>query len=197
MSDINTAEYRKLALIAAGVSLQNIPSIIDTATWRNMMIAALLQNTANQAIIIKVSEIDQASPPGGGYLDIAALQVEANTKYLIEAHYIYFSIGFGGGPWARVLCPSGTTGGGSVPFVLNNTGSISYYINNNWLNTPSTPPFTDASIGNSGAKGAGSINGFIQTGSVSGSVKMQLRPYASGNSFTVYAGSFLKLEKYS
>lgn len=291
MPDIDTAEYRKLALIAAGVSIQDIPPIIDTATWRKMMIAALLKNTANQAIagrvdyygqlpvttgnppigttylvlnpsgiyyinyksagvyvkltdtgslsdwvyaplsaigtlpdvtltnqqvgqtitwngsrwvnsnipssLIKVSETDRANPLGGGYLDIATLQVEANTRYLIEAHYIYLSAGFGGGPWARILCPDGTTGGASVPFVLNNSGGISYYVTSNWLATPSSPPFTDTSIGNSGAKGAGSINGFIKTSSLSGSVTMQMRPYSSGVNFTSYAGSFLKLEKYS
>jgi hypothetical protein len=291
MSELDTAEYRKLALIAAGVPLNQIPPIIDTATWRRMLIAALVNSTANQVIsgsvdyfsqlpttigspaigatwlvrnssgifyinyrsagvymkvtdtgsasdwvyipmsaigtlpdvtltnpqvgqtitwngtrwvnsnipssLIKVSETDRPNPLGGGYLDIATLQVEANTKYLIEAHYIYLSSGFGGGPWARILCPEGTTGGGSMPFVLNNTGSMSYYVNNNWVATPSSSLSNDASIGNTGAKGAGSINGFIKTGSLSGSVTMQMRPYTSGVNFTLYAGSFLKLEKYS
>jgi hypothetical protein len=50
MPDLDTAEYRKLALIAAGVPLESIPPIIDTATWRHMLIAALLKNAASQVI---------------------------------------------------------------------------------------------------------------------------------------------------
>jgi hypothetical protein len=50
MSSLDTAEYRRLALIAAGVPPQGIPSILDTATWRRMLIAALLKNSASQVI---------------------------------------------------------------------------------------------------------------------------------------------------
>ncbi len=42
MSVLDTAEYRRLALIAAGVDPSLIPCILDTATWRRMMIAALV-----------------------------------------------------------------------------------------------------------------------------------------------------------
>lgn len=43
MSVIDTAEYRRLALIAAGVDPSQIPPVIDTATWRRLMIGALAQ----------------------------------------------------------------------------------------------------------------------------------------------------------
>jgi hypothetical protein len=49
-SILDTAEYRKLALIAAGVPLDRIPPILDTATWRHLLIAALLKNAASQVI---------------------------------------------------------------------------------------------------------------------------------------------------
>jgi hypothetical protein len=42
MSALDTAEYRRLALLAAGVDPSQIPAILDTATWRRLMIAALL-----------------------------------------------------------------------------------------------------------------------------------------------------------
>lgn len=40
-SILDTAEFEKLALIAAGVNSSEIPSILDTATWRQLMLAAL------------------------------------------------------------------------------------------------------------------------------------------------------------
>jgi hypothetical protein len=41
MSDLDTAEFRKLSLIAAGVDVLDIPPILDTATWRQLMLVAL------------------------------------------------------------------------------------------------------------------------------------------------------------
>ena len=41
MSAIDTAEYHRLALIAAGVDPCDIPCILDTATWRRLMLQAL------------------------------------------------------------------------------------------------------------------------------------------------------------
>lgn len=41
MSILDTAEYRRLALLAAGVDPSQIPAILDTATWRRLMIVAL------------------------------------------------------------------------------------------------------------------------------------------------------------
>jgi len=41
VSVLDTAEYRRLALIAAGVDPCDIPCILDTATWRRLMLAAL------------------------------------------------------------------------------------------------------------------------------------------------------------
>lgn len=43
MSTIDTAEYRRLALIAAGVDPSQIPPVLDTATWRRLMLGALAQ----------------------------------------------------------------------------------------------------------------------------------------------------------
>lgn len=39
---MTTAEFQRLSLIAAGVDLSEIPAILDTATWRRLMIAALV-----------------------------------------------------------------------------------------------------------------------------------------------------------
>ena len=294
-SILDTAEYRKLALIAAGVPLGNIPPIIDTATWRKMMIAALLQNTANQAIagrvdyygqlpvttgspaigttflvlnssgiyyvnyrsagiyvkltdtgslsdwvyaplsaigtlpdvtltnqqvgdtltwngtrwvnsptsspLLNVRETDQTILINGNITNIASLSVAANTKYLIEAHYIVLSIGIGGGPNGNILCPEGTTGGASFPYIdstasAGNSGTY-YGANTPWLTTPSSPAGTYVQIGRTNCRGAGSLKGFIKTGSNSGTVTMQIRGYSTSNTGTVFAGSFLKLEKYS
>ena len=38
---MSTAEFQRLALLAAGVDPSQIPSILDTATWRRLMIVAL------------------------------------------------------------------------------------------------------------------------------------------------------------
>ena len=40
--NLSTAEFRKLSLLAAGVGLQNIPPILDTATWRRLILVALM-----------------------------------------------------------------------------------------------------------------------------------------------------------
>jgi hypothetical protein len=50
MLDFDTAEYRRLSLLAAGVSPSYIPPILDTATWRRLLIAALINNTSTRAI---------------------------------------------------------------------------------------------------------------------------------------------------
>ena len=49
-SNLSTAEFRKLSLLAAGVGLQNIPPILDTATWRRFLIVALT-TTAGKTFI--------------------------------------------------------------------------------------------------------------------------------------------------
>lgn len=41
MSALSTAEFERLSLIAAGTDPTQIPSILDTATWRRMLIAAI------------------------------------------------------------------------------------------------------------------------------------------------------------
>lgn len=37
---MSTAEFQKLTLIAAGVDPSQIPPVLDTATWRRLLIAA-------------------------------------------------------------------------------------------------------------------------------------------------------------
>jgi hypothetical protein len=41
MSDIDTAEFRKLTLLAAGIDPSEIPPILDTAEWRRLLIVAI------------------------------------------------------------------------------------------------------------------------------------------------------------
>jgi hypothetical protein len=59
MSAMSTAEFERLSLIAAGVDPSQIPPILDTATWRRMLIAGLLKNAANQAISGQVDNYSQ------------------------------------------------------------------------------------------------------------------------------------------
>jgi hypothetical protein len=46
MSAIDTAEFRKLTLLAAGIDPSEIPPILDTAEWRRLLIVAIEQATA-------------------------------------------------------------------------------------------------------------------------------------------------------
>jgi hypothetical protein len=46
MSAIDTAEFRKLTLLAAGIDPTEIPPILDTAEWRRLLIVAIEQATA-------------------------------------------------------------------------------------------------------------------------------------------------------
>jgi hypothetical protein len=82
VSILDTAEYRRLALLAAGVDPSQIPAILDTATWRRLMIAAL----------VAISE--GGGGGGGGYVNgsvqfYADLPVTVgtppvNTAYLVR-----------------------------------------------------------------------------------------------------------------
>jgi len=58
MSAIDTAEFRKLTLLAAGIDPSEIPSILDTAEWRRLLIVA----------------IDNATS-GGGAAGVASIRV--------------------------------------------------------------------------------------------------------------------------
>ena len=58
MSAIDTAEFRKLTLLAAGIDPSEIPSILDTAEWRRLLIFA----------------IDNATS-GGGVAGVASIRV--------------------------------------------------------------------------------------------------------------------------
>lgn len=86
MSELDTAEYRKLALIAAGVPLDQIPPIIDTATWRRMLIAALIKNTANQVISGSVDYFSQL-PTTIGSPAIGATWLVRNSSGIYYINY--------------------------------------------------------------------------------------------------------------
>lgn len=85
-SILDTAEYRKLALIAAGVPLQNIPPIIDTATWRRLLIAALIANTSNQAIAGSVDYYSQL-PVTVGSPGIGTTYLVLNSSGIFYINY--------------------------------------------------------------------------------------------------------------
>jgi len=63
MNDLDTAEYRKLALVAAGVDLSAIPPILDTATWRHFMLAALQNVKVNS--LDDIGGVDIQNPTDG------------------------------------------------------------------------------------------------------------------------------------
>ena len=86
MSELDTAEYRKLALIAAGVPLDQIPPIIDTATWRRMLIAALVNSTANQVISGSVDYFSQL-PTTIGSPAIGATWLVRNSSGIYYINY--------------------------------------------------------------------------------------------------------------
>ena len=81
MSVLDTAEYRRLALIAAGVDPSMIPCILDTATWRRLMLAALY-------------DLSQGGGGGAGYitgsvqfyadLPVTVGTPAVNTAYLVR-----------------------------------------------------------------------------------------------------------------
>jgi hypothetical protein len=85
-SILDTAEYRKLALIAAGVPLDRIPPILDTATWRHLLIAALLKNAASQVISGSVDYFSQL-PTTIGSPAIGATWLVRNSSGIYYINY--------------------------------------------------------------------------------------------------------------
>lgn len=85
-SILDTAEYRKLALIAAGVSLDRIPPILDTATWRHLLIAALLKNAASQVISGSVDYFSEL-PTTVGSPSIGATWLVRNSSGIYYINY--------------------------------------------------------------------------------------------------------------
>jgi hypothetical protein len=63
MSAIDTAEFRKLTLLAAGIDPSEIPPILDTAEWRRLLIVAIENATA-----------------GGGTSGVASISVNGGTS---------------------------------------------------------------------------------------------------------------------
>ncbi len=66
MSDLDTAEFRKLSLIAAGVDVSAIPPILDTATWRQLMLVALQGGKINS--LADVGDVLLTDPETGQVL---------------------------------------------------------------------------------------------------------------------------------
>lgn len=144
MPDIDTAEYRKLALIAAGVSLQDIPPIIDTATWRKMMIAALLKNTANQAIAGRVDYYGQL-PVTTGNPPIGTTYLVLNSSGIYYINYksagVYVKLTDTGSLSDWVYAPLSAIG--TLPDVtLTNqqVGDTLTWNGSNWENSPLPTP---------------------------------------------------------
>lgn len=142
MPDLDTAEYRKLALIAAGVPLDSIPPIIDTATWRKMMIAALLKNTANQAIAGRVDYYSQL-PVTVGSPGIGTTYLVLNSSGIYYINYksagVYVKLTDTGSLSDWVYAPLSALG--TLPDVtLTNqqVGETIIWNGTNWINsTPS------------------------------------------------------------
>ena len=62
MSAIDTAEFRKLTLLAAGIDPTEIPPILDTAEWRRLLIVAIEQATAGGGGSGTVTSVTATSP---------------------------------------------------------------------------------------------------------------------------------------
>ena len=86
MSAISTAEFERLSLIAAGVDPSQIPPILDTATWRRLLIAGLLKNAANQAISGQVDNYSQLPITVGA----PAIGATYLVKYSSGIYYINY-----------------------------------------------------------------------------------------------------------
>ena len=64
MSAIDTAEFRKLTLLAAGIDPSEIPPILDTAEWRRLLIVA----------------IENATAGGGGTSGVSSISVNGGSS---------------------------------------------------------------------------------------------------------------------
>lgn len=99
MSAIDTAEFRKLTLLAAGIDPSSIPPILDTAEWRRLLIVAIEQatgggggavtsvNTKTGAVVLNSSDIGAVENVSG----VAKIQrvtampgtPDPNTLYIV------------------------------------------------------------------------------------------------------------------
>lgn len=141
MTDLDTAEYRKLALIAAGVPLESIPPIIDTATWRHMLIAALLKNAASQVLAGSVDYYSQL-PTTLGSPAIGATYLVRNASGIYYINYksagVYIKVLDTGSLTDWVYTP--LTALGTLPDVtLTNpqVGDTLTWNGSRWVNTKS------------------------------------------------------------
>jgi hypothetical protein len=148
-SILDTAEYRKLALIAAGVPLDQIPPIIDTATWRRMLIAALVKNAANQVISGSVDYFSQL-PTTIGSPAIGATWLVRNSSGIFYINYrsagVYMKVTDTGSASDWVYTPLSALG--TLPDVTLTNPQIGQTIawnGSNWVNTTNGTIFpTDA-----------------------------------------------------
>lgn len=141
MSALSTAEFERLSLIAAGVDPSQIPSILDTATWRRLLIAGLLKNAANQAISGQVDNYSQL-PVTVGAPAIGATYLVKYSTGIFYINYksagIYVKVADTGSLTDWVYAPLSAVG--TLPDVtLTNpqVGDTITWNGTNWINRPS------------------------------------------------------------
>jgi hypothetical protein len=151
MSELDTAEYRKLALIAAGVPLNQIPPIIDTATWRRMLIAALVNSTANQVISGSVDYFSQL-PTTIGSPAIGATWLVRNSSGIFYINYrsagVYMKVTDTGSASDWVYIPMSAIG--TLPDVnLTNqqVGDTLTWDGTRWVNSTTTSVTSFTTVG--------------------------------------------------
>lgn len=141
MSALSTAEFERLSLIAAGVDPSQIPSILDTATWRRLLIAGLLKNAANQAISGQVDNYSQL-PVTVGAPAIGATYLVKYSTGIFYINYksagIYVKVADTGSLTDWVYAPLSAVG--TLPDVtLTNpqVGDTITWNGTNWINSDS------------------------------------------------------------
>ena len=80
MSAIDTAEFRKLTLLAAGIDPAEIPPILDTAEWRRLLIVAIDNATSGGGVagVGSIRVNGGALQTGSVSLTIPAAQVNSD-----------------------------------------------------------------------------------------------------------------------
>lgn len=117
-SILDTAEFQKLALIAAGVDPADVPSILDTATWRHLMLAALQGGKINS--LSDVGDVLLTDPETGQVLTFYnGTWINQNPQAELSAKYLPTSEFFFSGQPSR-----------NIPeFTINLTTGFSYILN--------------------------------------------------------------------
>lgn len=187
MPDLDTAEYRKLALIAAGVPLESIPPIIDTATWRHMLIAALLKNAASQVLAGSVDYYSQL-PTTLGSPAIGATYLVRNSSGVYYINYksagVYIKVLDTGSLTDWVYTP--LTALGTLPDVtLTNpqvgqtiTWNGSRWVNTNMFSPTITSPQSGQTLAWNGTSWINSDNTILNTFTSPGSSTFTIPAFA-------------------